>query len=63
VNKTKDSEKIGTSEWITIRSHARQLYLPLAADLTSVFDLKIGDRVHVKFVEIKRKEKGGSSDE
>jgi len=53
-----EKEKMGTSEWITIRSHARQLYLPLAADLVSVFDLKTGDQVHVKFVEIKRKSEG-----
>ena len=59
----KETEKIGTSEWITIRSHARQLYLPLAADLVSVFDLRTGDKLHVKFVEIKRKEKEGSDNE
>lgn len=59
----KEIEKIGTSEWIVIRSHARQLYLSLKADLVSVFDLKTGDRLHVKFVEIKRAEKGGSTDE
>ena len=57
------TEKIGTSEWITVKSHARTLYLPLAADLVSVFTLKKGDRVLVKFVQIKRKEKEGSSDE
>ena len=61
--KLKGTEKIGTSEWLPIRTHARQLYLPLAANLVSVFDLKIGDRVLVKFVEIKRAEKEGSSDE
>ena len=57
------TEKIGTSEWLPVRRHARVMYLPLSVNFASVFDLKIGDRVLVKFVEIKRGEKGGSDNE
>lgn len=52
------TEKIGTTEWITLRRHARVLYLPLSMNLASVFDLKPGDQIKVKLVEIKRADRG-----
>ena len=47
-------EKIGTSEWVTIRSHARALYLPLDGDLVRAFSLKKGDLLKVKIEEVRR---------
>ena len=47
-------ERIGTSEWVTIRSHARALYLPLDGDLVRAFGLKKGDLLKVKIEEVQR---------
>lgn len=41
-------EKIGTTELITVKSHARELYLPLRAEITGVFGIKKGDLLKVK---------------
>ena len=47
-------EKIGTVELATIRSHARALYIPLAPDLVRAYDLKKGDQLKVKVLEVRR---------
>jgi len=52
-------EKIGTVELATIRSHARALYIPLAADVVRVYGLKKGDSLKVKIVEVHRAEETG----
>jgi len=52
------TDKIGTSEWIRIRSHAGRLYLPLGADLIRAFGLKRGDLLKVKIEEVQRTEEG-----
>jgi len=44
----KQIERIGTTDYITVKKHARELYLPLRADITSVFDIKKGDVLKVK---------------
>jgi len=41
-------EKIGTVEYITVKSHARELYLPLDRDLTRAHGLKKGDLLKVR---------------
>ena len=41
-------EKIGTTEFITVKTHARQLYLPLKKDLLDAFDIRKGDLLKVK---------------
>lgn len=48
------TEKIGTREWITIRSGGNRLYLPLSRDLINAFDLKKGDQVFVEIKELNR---------
>lgn len=49
-------EKIGTVEFATIRMHARSLYFPLAADLVKAYELKRGDQLKVKILEVRRAE-------
>lgn len=49
------TQKIGTSEWITIRSHGNRMYLPLKKDLTNAFDLKRGDLLLIKVEKVQRK--------
>lgn len=44
----KGIEKIGVTEFLTVKTHARQLYLPLRADITSVFEIHKGDTLKVK---------------
>ena len=41
-------ERIGTVEYITVKSHARELYLPLDRDLARAHGLKKGDLLKVK---------------
>ena len=41
-------KKIGTVEIITVKTHARELYLPLNRDLTDCFGIKKGDRLRIK---------------
>ena len=41
-------EKIGTVEFITVKKHARQLYLPLKADIVDAFDIQKGDLLKVE---------------
>jgi len=41
-------EKIGTSEVIEVKRHARTLYLPLSGDLVRAFNIKKGDLLHVE---------------
>lgn len=55
-------EKIGTVELITVRTHAKQLYLPLDRDLVRAFDIKKGDLLRVK-IEGRIKEEEGESGE
>lgn len=52
------TEKIGTTEWITVRKHARTRYLPLSSNLAGVFDIEPGDQIKVKLLEIKRADRG-----
>lgn len=49
-----DVKKIGTVEFATIRSHARALYFPLTGDLVKAYDLKKGDQLKVKIIEVRR---------
>ena len=51
-----DVEKIGIVDMVTVRSHARALYIPLAADVVRVYGLKKGDSLKVKIVEVHRAE-------
>jgi len=44
-------EKIGTVEMITVKSHARELYLPLDRDTCSAFGIHKGDLLKVKLIE------------
>ena len=53
-------EKIGTTELIKVKSHARELYLPLRAELIHCFGLKKGDILKVK-IEGKILTPGGST--
>lgn len=55
-------DKIGTVELITVKSHARQLYLPLDKDLVRAFGIKRGDLLRVK-IEGRVKDEGGERDE
>jgi hypothetical protein len=52
------SEKIGTTEWVTVKKHARQRYLPLSSNTASVYDIEPGDQIKVKLLEIKRADRG-----
>jgi len=56
VVKMVDVEKIGTVEFATIRTHARALYIPLAPDLVRAYELKKGDQLKVKILEVMRAE-------
>ena len=53
-----DIEKIGTVEFIEVKKHARQLYLPLKADVVTAFDIQKGDLLKVK-IEGRVKREGG----
>jgi len=53
-----DIDKIGTVEFITVKKHARQLYLPLKADLIAAFDIRKGDLLKLK-IEGRVKREGG----
>jgi hypothetical protein len=53
-----DVEKIGTVEFITVKSHARQLYLPLKQDVVDAFGIQRGDLLKVK-IEGRVKKEGG----
>ena len=39
---TKKLEKFGITEFVTVKTHARELYLPLKAAVTNLFDIKKG---------------------
>ena len=52
-------EKIGTVEYLSVRSHANRYYLPLKSDLVTALDLKRGDILKVKIIERRTKEAGG----
>lgn len=54
-----DIEKIGTVEIVMIRSHARALYIPIPGDVVTAYELKKGDLLKVKIVEVRRVEKIG----
>ena len=41
-------QKIGTVEYITVKKHARELYLPLKRDLVKALGLDKGDVLKVK---------------
>lgn len=41
-------QKIGTVEFITVKKHARELYLPLKRDLVKALGLDKGDVLKVK---------------
>ena len=53
VNMT-DIEKIGIVDMVMVRSHARALYIPLSPDLVRAYELKKGDQLKVKIVEVRR---------
>lgn len=55
-------EKIGITEYLTVKTHARELYLPLKADITSVFDIRKGDILRIK-IEGKVIKEGGETTE
>lgn len=48
------TEKIGTREWMRIRSSGNRLYLPIDADLRRALGLKKGDQLFVEIRELIR---------
>lgn len=45
------TEKIGTVEWATVKTHARRLYVNISGDLVNALGLKKGDRLKIKIEE------------
>lgn len=52
---SKKVDKIGSTEYITVKSHARELYLPLRAEIRQIFGIKKGDLLKVKLEGIVKK--------
>jgi len=45
---SKKFEKFGITEFVTVKTHARELYLPLKAAVSNLFDIKKGDILRIK---------------